>query len=62
MASKPHQGVLGLLIVKLENHVFRNEKKKMKKINHALSLAQWNVQDFGGKLSLKSFGLDICLS
>jgi hypothetical protein len=59
MAPKPHQVVLGLLIVKLENHVFRKEKKKMKKINHVLSQGQWNVQDFGGKLSLKSFGLDV---
>jgi hypothetical protein len=62
MAPKPHQVVLGLLIVKLEDHVFKKEKEKMKKINHALNQAQWNVQDFGGKLSLKSFGLNIRLS
>ncbi len=47
MAPKPHQVVPRLLIVKLEDHVSRRDKKKMRKINHALGRTQWNVQDFG---------------
>jgi hypothetical protein len=30
----------------------------MQRINHALGQTQWNVQNFGEKLSLKSSGLD----
>jgi hypothetical protein len=56
MAPKPHQVVHGLLTIKLEDHVSRKEKKCR---GLAMLWVQWNVEDFGEKLSLKSSTLDI---
>jgi len=46
MVPKPHQIDPRLLIVKLKDYVSKRGKKKMMRINHAMSWAQWNVQKF----------------
>jgi hypothetical protein len=48
-----------LLTIKLEDHVFKRKKRKMERMSHAFGHAHWNVQDFGKKLSLNVFKLDV---
>jgi len=51
--------IIRTLIVKSEDHVSKREKRKMEKMSHVFGHAHWNVQDFGDKLSLNAFGLDV---
>jgi hypothetical protein len=48
-----------LLILKSKNHVSKKKKRKMERMSHAFGCTYWNVQDFGEKLSLNAFRLDV---
>ncbi len=58
MAPKVRSNVR-LLTIKLEDHVFKKKKRKMERMSHAFGRSHWNVQDFGKKLSLNAFELDV---